>query len=442
MSFLDLNLNKPLFNALTDLGFTTPTTIQKKVFSVVMSGRDVVGIAQTGTGKTFAYLLPTLRLWQFTKEKHPQVLILVPTRELVEQVLEQVKKLSTYTSVRAIGVYGETNIKTQISAIAEGVDVVVATPGRLFDLIAHGALKLKAIKRLIIDEMDEMLNLGFRPQITRIVEIMPEKRQNLLFSATITEDVEKFVNDFFNNPERVEAAPAGSPLTNINQTAYKVPNYFTKINLLDFLLRNEKEFNKVLIFTATKKLANELFDEIDERYEEEVGLIHSNKAQNQRFNSVNNFKSGKFRILIATDIIARGLDVEEVSHVINFDVPENPENYVHRIGRTGRADKKGDAIVLVSPKEEEKLLEIENLMKYKVPVSEFPKEVIVSTELTLDEMPIVVHKEIELKLPNKDLAGPAFHEKSELNKKVNVRMSRSDRMKLKYSKPKKRSPKK
>lgn len=442
MSFIDLNLNKPLLNALTDLGLVTPTTIQQKVFSVVMSGRDVVGIAQTGTGKTFAYLLPTLRLFKFTKEKHPQILILVPTRELVEQVLEQVKKLSIYMSVRAIGVYGETNIKTQIGAISEGVDVVVATPGRLFDLVAHGALKLKSIKRLIIDEMDEMLNLGFRPQITRIVEIMPDKRQNLLFSATITDDVDKFVNDFFNNPERVEAAPAGSPLTNINQSAYKVPNYFTKINLLDFLLRNENEFNKVLIFTATKKLANDLFNEIEERYSEQVGLIHSNKAQNQRFNSVNNFKSGKFRILIATDIIARGLDVAEVSHVINFDVPENSENYIHRIGRTGRADKKGDSIVFVTPKEEELLLDIENLMKYKIPVNQFPSDVKISSVLTADETPKVIHKEIELKLPNKELAGPAFHEKSELNKKVNVRMSRGDRMKLKYKKPKTRGQKK
>ena len=217
MQFEDLNLNTPLLRAIEDLGYTQPTTIQHRVFPIVMSGRDVCGIAQTGTGKTFAYLLPCLRQWKFDKNKDPQILIIVPTRELVVQVVEAVKKLTPYMSVVTVGVFGGMNINTQQIEVEKGVDVLVATPGRLFDLIMNGAIKTKKIKRLVIDEMDEMLNLGFRKQITNILELLPAKRQNLLFSATITEEVENLMNDYFTNPERVEAAPAGTPLDNIIQ---------------------------------------------------------------------------------------------------------------------------------------------------------------------------------------------------------------------------------
>ena len=219
MLFTDLNLNTQLQNVLNDLEFTVPTTIQHRVFPVVMSGRDVCGIAQTGTGKTFAYLLPLLRLWKFSKDKAPTILILVPTRELVAQVVQAVKNLTPYMSVDAVGVYGGVNIKTQIAALATGADVVVATPGRLYDLMMNGAFKTKAVKKLVIDEVDEMLNLGFRTQLKNILDLLPPKRQNLLFSATITEEVEALITTYFNDPERVEAAPTGTPLANILQTA-------------------------------------------------------------------------------------------------------------------------------------------------------------------------------------------------------------------------------
>ncbi|RYF82241.1 MAG: DEAD/DEAH box helicase, partial [Chitinophagaceae bacterium] len=220
MTFSDLNLNSALLKALDEAGIQTPTTIQHKVFPVVMSGRDVCGIAQTGTGKTFAYLLPCLRLWKFSKDNAPQILVIVPTRELVTQVVEAVNSLTTYMSVQAVGIYGGVNINTQKLAVAEKMDVLVATPGRLYDLMLDGSFKTKMIKQLVIDEMDEMLNLGFRTQVKNILDLLPLKRQNLLFSATITPDVESIMTDYFNDPEKVEAAPTGTPLENIEQLKY------------------------------------------------------------------------------------------------------------------------------------------------------------------------------------------------------------------------------
>ncbi|WP_435355412.1 DEAD/DEAH box helicase [Emticicia sp. SJ17W-69] len=439
MTFDELNLNKSLLNALNDLGYTNPTTIQQKVFSVVMSGKDVCGIAQTGTGKTYAYLLPALRQYEFPKDKRnavrlPQILIIVPTRELVVQVVESVKKLSTYMTLSVVGVYGGVNMKPQIAELAQGVDVLVATPGRLVDLMTNGVIKTKNIKKLIIDEVDEMLNLGFRAQLKVVLDLLPLKRQNLMFSATLTEDVELLIDTYFNNPVRIEAAPAGSPLENIAQTAYILPNFYTKINFLELLFIQNPEMNKVLVFTATKKLADDLFQQLDKKFPNEIGVIHSNKAQNNRFNTVKEFQSGEIRILIATDIIARGLDVAEVSHVINFDMPEVPENYIHRIGRTGRVDKKGIAITFITKKDEEQKANIENLMNYKIPMKKLPKNLEISDELTEDEKPKVVMKDIVVKIPKKETFGPAFHEKSEKNKKVNVRRNHDAEMKKKYGK--------
>ncbi len=435
MTFSDLNLNKTLLNALEDLSYTSPTTIQQKAFSAIMSGKDICGIAQTGTGKTFAYLLPLLRQHQFSKEKTPQILILVPTRELVVQVLESIQKLTTYMNIRAVGVYGGVNIKSQVLELSEGADVVVGTPGRVIDLLASGFIKTKLLKKLVIDEVDEMLNLGFRPQLKNILDLLPNKRQNLLFSATITTEVEELIQTYFNQPQRIEAAPAGSPLENISQNIYQVPNFNTKINLLELLLADENTLSKVLIFVATKELADRLYDRISEEFGEKVGVIHSNKAQNNRFNTVQNFQTGICKILIATDIIARGLDIEGVSHVINFDVPEVPENYIHRIGRTGRVDKKGIAISFVTEREEESLNAIEALMNYEVPILGLPENLEISEVLIEDEMPQVKMKYVLIKPPKREDVGPAFHEKSEKNKKVNVRRNIKEEKRLKYGKP-------
>ena len=442
MRFTDLNLNNALLNALTDLGFAAPTSIQRKVFATALSGADVCGIAQTGTGKTIAFLLPCLRQWKFTKDISPQILILVPTRELVVQVVEAVNQLTTYMNVVTVGVYGGVNINTQKLLVEQKVDILVGTPGRLYDLAMNGSVKLKAIKRLVIDEVDEMLNLGFRAQLKNIIELLPDRRQNLLFSATLTEEVEELMQFYFTNLVKIEAAPTGTPLENIQQLAYEVPNFYTKVNLLKLLLAADASMTKVLVFTASKALADQVFEQIETAYAGVAGVIHSNKEQNHRFNTVKQFKEGVYRFIIATDIVARGIDIEEVSHVINFDMPDTPENYMHRIGRTGRADKQGIAISFISPKEKPFQAAIEALMNYAITMFPVPPNLDISDELTEDEKPKVFMKEIAVKLPKKEESGPAFHEKSAKNKKVNVVVRRKDRMMAKYGKPKKRGQKK
>lgn len=442
MTFDDLNLNSSLLNALSDLGYTQPTTIQGKVFSVIMSGQDVCGIAQTGTGKTLAYLLPCLRQIKFSKTRVPQLLIVVPTRELVAQVVETVKKLTTYMSLEVVGIYGGVNVSSQRLAVQNGLDILVATPGRFLDLALDGTLDTKHMKRLVIDEMDEMLNLGFRAQVKSILDVLPVKRQNLLFSATITEEVESLMDTYFNSPVRVEAAPTGTPVENIDQTGYAVPNFYTKVNLLELLLKENADMSKVLVFVASKSMADQLYAEIEPKFAGQVGVIHSNKEQNHRFKTVRLFQDGTYRFIIATDIVARGIDIAEVSHVINFDTPDVPENYIHRIGRTGRADKKGISITFVTEKEKGALDNIEVLMNWQVTMLPLPEDLDISNVLTEDEQPKVYMKTMLVKVPKREDVGPAFHEKSAKNQKVNKRVSHKDKMMKKYGKPKTRGKKK
>lgn len=418
MTFEELNLNKPLLNALDDMGLIQPTPIQVKAFAKIMSGRDVIGIAQTGTGKTYAYLLPLLRLHKFSKEKHPRVLIIVPTRELVLQVVEEIEKLSAYMSIRVIGVYGGTNMNTQRKLVEEGLDILVATPGRLYDLAMSRSLRLKNIKKLVIDEVDQMLDLGFRPQLMNILDLLPERRQHLLFSATMTKEVEAIIDTFFNDPEKIQVDITGTPVEKIDQSAYIVPNFYTKANLLQFLLDQDETMIKILVFVSTKRLADRLFELIQEVYGKALGIIHSNKAQNYRIKTVQDFHAGKIRVLLATEIIARGLDVSEVSHVINFDAPEIKENYIHRIGRTGRADRRGISITFFKPEELEMKAEIEAMMNKEITELPFPEVVEVNEELVPEEIPTSAGDINYLPSVNMDSQG-AFHSKKEKNKKVN-----------------------
>jgi len=289
MTFNELKLNTPLLNALSDIGYEYPTPIQKKAFSVVLSGKDVVGIAQTGTGKTFAYLLPILKQHKYSEKRNPNVLIVVPTRELVLQVVKEAESLSKYMNIRIAGVYGGTNINTQKQMVYNGLDMLVATPGRLYDLTLSGLLRLKSIQKLIIDEVDEMLNLGFRTQIINIMDLLPKKRQNLMFSATLSGGVEQLINDFFYEPKKIEIAAHGTPLEQIIQQAYHVPNFNTKVNLIEVLLSDEKSLSKVLVFVANKKLADRLFEHLEKKFPEQLGVIHSNKSQNLRINTLKRF---------------------------------------------------------------------------------------------------------------------------------------------------------
>ena len=435
MIFEDLNLNKPLLQALDDLEYTNPTPIQEKVFPLIMDGRDVLGIAQTGTGKTFAYLLPILRQLKFSEQKHPRILIVVPTRELVLQVVGEINKLITYMSVRVGGVYGGTNINTQKQIVYNGLDILVATPGRLIDLALCGTLRLSFIQKFVIDEAEEMFNMGFRTQLKNVIDLLPPKRQNLLFSATMMKDIENIISDFFITPQKIEIAAHGAPLEQISQVAYYVPNYYTKANLLENLVLKNDELNKVLVFCESRKLADRLFDQMKEKFPDQLGVIHSNKSQNFRINSLKQFQDGNYRVLIATDIAARGLDISDVSHVINFDTPKIPVDYIHRIGRTGRADKTGVAITFINEAERIFQIEIEGLMKKPILIEPLPEDVIISKIFTDEELPPKTNKNY-LKNSTLKSSGGAFHEKLEKNKKVNLGGSYKRNLRLKYKKPK------
>ncbi|HRB38333.1 MAG TPA: DEAD/DEAH box helicase [Bacteroidia bacterium] len=434
MTFRDLNLSTALLNALEDLNFSIPSTIQQRAFAPIMAGSDVLGIAQTGTGKTFAYLLPLLRQWKFSKKRIPEILVMVPTRELVVQVVEEANKLCKYMDCKIIGVYGGTNIKTQMAAIATGADIVIATPGRLQDLLLNKTIHAKMVKKIVIDEVDEMLNLGFRTQLKTIFDLLPERKQMLMFSATVNEEVQILIDYSFNTPVRIEAAPTGTPLSNIQQIGYWVPNYITKINFLEHLLELDSTLTKVLIFAASKRLADDIHLRLEPKFSEQLAVIHSNKAQNTRFKTVDDFESGASRILIATDLIARGLDVSAVSHVINMDVPAVSENYIHRIGRTGRADKPGVSITFITEKDKENKQRVEALMGCEIPMFEIPKEVVISTQLTKEELPVISMKIIEVKQPKVIAKGESHHEKLGKNKKVNIKVTREDAKKKKYGK--------
>jgi len=441
ITFQDLNLNTPLYNAIEDLGFTHPTPIQAKAYNTVASGKDVVGIAQTGTGKTFAYMLPILKNLKFSLQENPRVLVLVPTRELVVQVVDEIEKLAKYINVRVLGVYGGTNINTQKRAIANGVDIIVATPGRLFDLAVSRVLQLKSIQKLVIDEVDVMLDLGFRHQLLNIFDILPERRQNIMFSATMTDDVNDMIVEFFKKPEQVTVAVSGTPLENIKQERYNVPNFYTKVNLLEHLLHDKEDYNKVLIFVAYKKMADRLFNQLEEFFHDQCCVIHSNKTQNYRLRSIEQFQAGENRILIATDVMARGLDIDNVSHVINFDTPTYAENYMHRIGRTGRAEREGHSLVFATAKEQESVDMIEEYMNLKITLKEVPETVTISTELIEEERPQIREHNNPTKRKDEDAPGPAFHEKKEKNLKENLGGSYKFKIAAKYKKPKTRGDK-
>lgn len=417
-TFEQFNLPKSLQKALDQMGLTTPTPIQEKSFSVIMSGRDVMGIAQTGTGKTLAYLLPVLKQWKFVATDTPRLVILVPTRELVVQIVEVIEKLTQYMSVRTLGVYGGVNINTQKKAVYAGIDILVGTPGRTMDLALDNVIRFDSLQKLIIDEFDEILNLGFRFQVTSLLTMMKNKRQNILFSATMTDDVDEILDEYFEIPQEITLAPSGTPLEKIEQLAYKVPNFLTKINLLSHILENDASTQRVLIFANNKKTVDLISNSIEEAYPEQFGVIHSNKSQNYRLNTMASFQLGELRGIITTDVMARGLDISDVTHVINFEFTDIPEQYIHRIGRTGRADKTGIAISFISPKEEEIQIEAELLMEKEITFLPFPEQVSIAERLLEFEKDRKKVKQL-LKKPKFE-GGAAFHEKSTKNKKVNL----------------------
>lgn len=408
-NFEHLKLNRQLLNAIDDAGYTTPTLIQEKAIPRILNGHDVMGVAQTGTGKTAAFVLPILMKIKYAQDDMPRALILAPTKELVMQIAEVSIQLAKFTDIRIVVLYGGVGPKTQITQLEEGADMIVATPGRFSDLYSKGHIKTKLIKTLVLDEADRMMDMGFMPQIRKILEVIPVKRQNLLFSATMPEKVVTLSEEFLEYPEVIEVTPQATPAETVTQYIYRVPNIRTKINLIQYFLEDE-HFNRIIIFAKTRQSANDIFKFIERKKLGSVKVLHSNKGQNSRIAAIEAFKEGDLRVLVTTDVSSRGIDVSEVSHVINFDVPVVYDDYIHRIGRTGRAKMAGMAITLVNRSEEYHLQKIEKLIRQVIPEKSFPKEV------TITKTPFVENQEMDReidhqkRIENPDFKG-AFHEK-------------------------------
>ncbi|MDP2232611.1 MAG: DEAD/DEAH box helicase [Actinomycetota bacterium] len=355
MSFDNLGLEPRLLQAVADMGYAHPTPIQTDSIPLVLDGRDVVGCAQTGTGKTAAFVLPLLQRLP-TKPGAPRALVVTPTRELALQIEQVATVVSRQTRHRVAVVYGGVGYEPQVKALRRGVDLVVATPGRLLDLHGRGDIDLSRIEILVLDEADRMLDMGFWPDVRRIITLLPEKRQNLLFSATMSSDVLRVIGSTLHDPAHVSVAHSGTPVEAVEQSVYPVGGQ-QKTELLVKLIQ-ERRLDRVLVFTRTKHRADRVAKLLD-KSGIRGAAIHGNRSQAQRQQALEGFKKGRFRVLVATDVVARGIDIDDISHVINYDIPNSPEDYVHRIGRTARAGKTGIAITLLAPEEHEALRDIE-----------------------------------------------------------------------------------
>ena len=369
MNFDTLGLAEPISRAIAREGYTTPTEIQKSAIPAILSGRDILAAAQTGTGKTAGFTLPILHrlLGETTaKKRQLKVLILTPTRELAAQVNESVRAYGQFTAVRSAVIFGGVGLQPQIQALRKGVDILVATPGRLLDLASQGHVNFDAIHTLVLDEADRMLDMGFIHDIRRVLKLLPTKRQNLLFSATFSQPILKLTEGLLVNPLRIEATPRSSAAPTVHQRAYSVEKD-QKLAVLRRLIE-DGDWQQVLVFTRTKHGANRLTQKLEQSGISSAA-IHGNKSQGARTKALADFKGGQIRVLVATDIAARGLDIEQLPQVVNFDLPNVPEDYVHRIGRTGRAGLPGQAASLVSRDEMPLLKGIERVLKKRLQLS-------------------------------------------------------------------------
>jgi ATP-dependent RNA helicase RhlE len=368
MSFSSLGLSDALLRAVADAGYTEPTPIQLQAIPAVLAGGDLLAGAQTGTGKTAGFVLPLLQRLSTAPRTAARgavrVLVLTPTRELAAQVEESVRTYGKYLKLTSAVVFGGVGFNPQVTALQRGVDILVATPGRLLDHHRSGTVNLSAVETLVLDEADRMLDMGFIPDIKRILALLPKKRQNLLFSATFSDEIRELATGLLHSPAHIQVTPRNSTVESVKQIAHPVDSK-RKTELLVHLL-NEQQWFQVLVFTRTKHGANRLAEQLNKR-DITALAIHGNKSQGARTRALAEFKSSKLQVLVATDIAARGLDIEQLPHVVNFDLPNVPEDYVHRIGRTGRAGASGEAISLVSPDENAYLRDIERLIRRSIP---------------------------------------------------------------------------
>jgi ATP-dependent RNA helicase RhlE len=423
LHFEELKLTRQYINALEDLGFEQATPIQIKAIPAIRSGQHVIGIAQTGTGKTAAYVLPILQKLSYAKGIAARCIIVVPTKELVVQVTQQVGELAKYTDIRFQGIYGGVGRKSQAKAILDGVDIIITTPRRVLELYEKENIKLNKVEIMVLDEADRMMDMGFMGQINTILEVVPTKKQNLLFSATFSPRVEELSWNFMDFPIKIEITPEATPVETVAQVRYAVPNFLTKLNLLTSLLEDEEAFHRIIVFVRTKQAANLVFARLQKYGKENIRLIHSNKGQNTRINAFQDFKDGAIRILVATDVMARGIDIKEVSHVINFEVPKMYDDYVHRIGRTGRAFRTGAAITFFTRAEAYHINKIEKRIRMPIPMLDLPEEI----EIT--ETPFFENQEMEREIDaqkhkeDPDYKG-AFHEKKSYIAKIKNKKSK------------------
>jgi ATP-dependent RNA helicase RhlE len=362
MPFRALNLSPKILQAVQDAGYTEPTPIQVAAIPHILAGHDLIGIAQTGTGKTAAFVLPILTMLsssQNGQRRGARALVVAPTRELVVQIEENVRAYAKHLPLRMATVFGGVSERPQIEALRHGVDLIVATPGRLIDLMGQRAANLSAIEFLVLDEADRMLDMGFLPPIRQIVKALPQKRQTLMFSASLSREIEKLTHEFQRSPKIVEIGRRANPADTVTQLVYEVRPHLKPALLLHLL--SDPQFDTVLVFTRTKHGADRIARKLGSSGIT-TGTIHSNRSQNQRLRALKDFKSGAVRVLVATDIAARGIDVDGISHVVNYDFPMHSEDYVHRIGRTGRAHAIGDAISFITPEDQGPLRSLERFI--------------------------------------------------------------------------------
>ena len=412
MQFEDLKLKRQFLNAVSDLGFVKPTPIQIQAIPRILAGQDVIGVAQTGTGKTGAYVLPLLQKLKGRQDGAPRVAILVPTKELALQVHGAVESFAMHTDIRALALVGGVGPKTQIAELEAGTDVVVATPGRFMTLYFKGALVTKKLHSMVLDEADRMMDMGFMPQLRDMLEVIPRKRQNLLFSATFPQRVERLADEFLLWPSRIEVTPEGTPVASVKQYVVRAPNVQTKINAVLHWLSDAHPDSRALLFVRTKEDAKRVRVALEEAMPREVAEIHSNKAQHTRLAAMSQFRAGEVRVLVSTDVSARGIDVPETEVVINFNVPRMSDDYVHRIGRTGRADRSGMAYTLVDPTDEVALVRVVK----RLPAESRPQDLELSSQVEVTETPPWEAKSMARTIDfQKRKADPtykgAFHEK-------------------------------
>jgi len=418
-SFEDFKLNKQLLNAIAEEGYEKPTEIQQKTIPMISAGHDVIGIAQTGTGKTAAFVLPILMKVKYHQQNGPRALIVAPTRELAIQITAHVEKFCKYLDIKYAAIYGGSGTKVQKESLKDGVDLLIATPGRLMDFYRDQVFPIKYVKTLVLDEADKMMDMGFMPQLRKILEIIPRKRQNLLFSATMPDKVQMLSEEFLEYPERIEVTPDQRVAVTVDHYIYEVPNLKTKINLLTNLIEQFEQLGtlgKAIVFTKTKANADNVYKYILRKVTKEVKVIHGNKDQNTRINAIKDFSMGEFKLLVATDVVARGIDITGVTHVFNFDVPIIYEDYIHRIGRTGRAENLGTAITFVNDAEQYHRRKIEKLIG--APIREEKMSEAVFVEDTAREERQAIAREIDDQRKREDPSFKgAFHEKKPRNPK-------------------------